>query len=167
MADCFEQHRGRAEHCLRLEEYKEEELRCYVGLLTDGCSAHSYSDAHLVVWELMKMFWLVEQVRPYHYDGVLDRYTPCPPPTQGVNADENNQGSLESAIAVFFSIFGAEETLLLSTKGPLKNIITSPAVPEIKEDNMSVAVPFDYIFNYSRRLNHIEETGYSRHPIRA
>ena len=81
MADRFEQHRGRAEHCLRLEEYKEEELRCYVGLLTDGCSAHSYSDAHLVVWELMKMFWLVEQVRPYHYDGVLDRHTPCPPPT--------------------------------------------------------------------------------------
>ena len=140
MTDRFEQRRGRAEYCLKLEAYEEEEMRYYVGLLDDGCSAHSHSDAHLMVWELMKMFWLVEQVRPYFGYGVLDRYTPCPPPTQGVDADENNRDPLESAIAVFFGIFGAEETLLLSTKGPPKTMITSPAVPKTKEDNMSVAV---------------------------
>ncbi len=77
MADRFEQRRSRAGYCLSLEEYEGEELRYYVGLSTDGRSAYSYSDVHFVVWELMKMFWLVEQVRPYYYNGVLDRSTSC------------------------------------------------------------------------------------------
>ncbi len=55
---------------------------------------------------------------------------------------------LVSAIAVFFGIFGAKKTLLLSTR----NMITSPAVPETKEGSMSVAEFSDYIFNYSGGL---------------
>ncbi len=136
------------------------------GLSTDGRGAHSHSDAHLVVWELMKMLWLVEQVRPYYYDGVLDRSTPLPSSTQGVDADKNNRGTLKSATAVFFGIFGAEETLLLSKKKPLENIITSLAVPKTKEGNVSVAAFFDYIFNYSGRPNHIEEAGSPVLPLK-
>ncbi len=60
--------------------------------------------------------------------------------------------ALVSAIGVFFGIFGAKKTLLLSTDGPPKNMITSPAVPETKEGSMSVAEFSDYIFNYSGGL---------------
>jgi hypothetical protein len=176
MADRFEQRRGRATFCLDREEW-EEEHHCPVGLLTDGRGTHS--DAHLVVWELMKMFWLVAKVHPYSgnsvldrciglYGDLLDRHTPRPPSTtQRVDADERNQGPLESAVAVFFGMFRAEETLLTARplEGPPKTLITHPAVRETKEDghgdgklpcSMSVAVFFEHLFNLSGRPNHIE-----------
>ncbi|KAK4233428.1 hypothetical protein C8A03DRAFT_38868 [Achaetomium macrosporum] len=174
MADRFEQgcYYGRAGFCFS----QAEEGHCPVDLLADGRGSHS--DDHLVVWELMKMLWLVEQVRPYGLDhGVLDRRAPRPPSAQpDVGADENNRGPLESAVAVFFGMFRAEETLLLTTPtgGPWRRLITHPAVPETKEEDhrdgklprsMSVAVFFDYIFNHSGRPNHIEETGEPVAPL--
>ncbi|KAL2016032.1 hypothetical protein VTK56DRAFT_4342 [Thermocarpiscus australiensis] len=178
MADRFEQRRGRATFCIQREEW-EEEHHCPVVLLTDGRGTHS--DAHLVVWELMKMLWLVEQVHPivgsYYGDGVLDRCTPRPLSiTQRVDANEHSQGPLESAVAVFFGMFRAEETLLTARprEGPPRNLITYPAVPETKEKgysngklpgSMSVAVFFDYIFNNSGQPNHIERPGYCVPPL--
>jgi hypothetical protein len=167
--DRFDQSRGRAKFCLSLEKYEEEEeLRCFGGILTDGGGTHS--DVHLVVWELMKMFWLVDQVRPYYGVGVLDRDSRCPPSTYRVDTDEaypgKHLGPLESAVAVYFGMFGAEKTLLLPKprNGRSRDMITSPAVSETpggdhgnRKTAMSVAVFFDYIFNYSGRPNHIEE----------
>ena len=176
MADRFEQRRGRATYCLHWEEWEEEGLQCPVGLLTDGRG--TYSDAHLVVWELMKMLWLVEQVHPIAGSySVLDRLTSRPPSTtQGVDAGEHSQGPLESAVAVFFGMFRAEETLLTARrlKGPIENLITYPAVPETKEEGygdgklpstMSVVVFFDYIFNNSGQPNHIEGPKYLVPPL--
>jgi hypothetical protein len=168
MADRFEQRRGRATFCILGDEW-EEEYRCPLTLLTDGRGTHS--DAHLVVWELMKMLWLVEQVHPIIHSyghGVLDRCTPRPPSTtQRVDADEHSQGPLESAVAVFFGMFRAEETLLTARplEGPTQNLITYPAVPETKEGgygngklpgSMSAAFFFDYLFYNSGRPNHFE-----------
>jgi hypothetical protein len=53
MADRSEQRRGRATFCLGREEWNEDEPQCPLGVLSDGRGTHS--DAHLVVWELMKM----------------------------------------------------------------------------------------------------------------
>jgi hypothetical protein len=177
MADRFEQGYGRAgiyhSHPTHPDDthpaYPADEKHCIVRFMADGRGSHS--DAYLVVWELMKMFWLVEQVRPYPLDQrVLDRHPPRTPSTQGVGADENNGGLLESAVAVFFGMFGAEETLLLTTPadGPWRRLITRPAVPETKRKeahgdgtlprSMSVAVFFNYIFNHSGRPNHIDWT---------
>lgn len=171
MADRFAQGRGRAGFCLYLakrEEEEEEEDGCPVGLLPDHLGSHS--DAHLVVWELMKVFWLVDQVLPYYSHGVLRRHTPRPSSKQSVDADNDGWGPLESAVAVFFGMFRAEETLLTTTplQGRPGTPITFPAVSETKKENhskgklpssMSVTVFFDDIFNYSGRPNHIEETG--------
>lgn len=172
MADCFAQGRGRAGFCLyraeRAEE-GEEEVRCPLGLLPDHLGSHS--DAHLVVWELMKVLWLVDQVLPYYNNGALKRLTPRPPSKQSVDADNDGWGPLESAVGVFFGMFMAEETLLTTTPPqgrPGTPMITFPAVSETKNENhskgklpssMSVTVFFDDIFNNSGRPNHIEETG--------
>ena len=178
MADRFEQRYGRATFCIQREEWEEGD-QCPVGLLTDGRGTHS--DAHLVVWELMKMLWLIQQVYPivdsYSGDGVLDRRMPRPlSTTQRVDADEHSQCPLKSAVAVFFGMFKAEETLLTARplKGPPKNLITYPAVPETKEGGygdgklprtISVSVFFDYIFNNSGQPNHIDGPGVLVPPL--
>ena len=164
MADRFRLGYGRAEFCLSQDKDEEQEP-CPLSLLPDGCSSHS--DAHLVVWELMKMFWLVERIRPYGLQGsVLDRRRPRPPsPRDDVGAPNNKRGPLDSAVAIFFGMFRAEETLLATTW-----LTTYPAVLETKEEDMgdgklprsmSVAVFFDCIFNHSGRPNHFDH----REPV--
>ncbi|KAK3308170.1 uncharacterized protein B0T15DRAFT_490765 [Chaetomium strumarium] len=183
MADRFEQGYGRAEYCLTHPRLPDGCSPCIAKPLADGRGSHS--DAHLVVWELMKMFWLVEQVRPHALDQwILDRDAPRPPSTQseGVGTDKNNGGRLELTVAVFFGMFGAEETLLLTSRadsldgpdGPWRRLITRPAVPEtngkgtprdgMPPNIMSVAVLFNYIFNHSGRPNHI---GWTDEPVAA
>ncbi|KAK4149157.1 hypothetical protein C8A00DRAFT_47172 [Chaetomidium leptoderma] len=164
MAKRFEQRRGRAGFCIS----QEEEGHCPVGFAADGSGSHS--DAHLVVWELMKMFWIVEQVRPYGLqERVLDRRTPCPPSTPpDVGANQNSRGPPGSVVAVFFGMFRAEKTMLPTTPvaSPWWQFPTYPAVPETEEAGrgdgklpggcMSVAVFFDWIFEHSGRPNHID-----------
>ena len=164
MADRFRQGYGRAEFCLSRDKYEQQEP-CPLSLLPDGCSSHS--DAHLVVWELMKMFWLVEMVRPDGLQGsIFARRTPRPPSSRDdVGAPNNKRGPLDSAVAIFIGMFRAEETMLATTWST-----TYPAVLETKEEDMgdgklprsmSVAVFFDCIFNHSGRPNHFDH----REPV--
>jgi hypothetical protein len=74
-------------------------------------------------------------------------------------------GPRESAVAVFFGMFRAEETLLTTTplEGSQTNMIMSPAVPETTRRRGMGDYPvagvgryfFDFIFNDSERPNHI------------
>ncbi len=138
MADRFERGYGRAEFCLSRDE---DDGPCPARLLPDGRGSHS--DAHLVVWELMKMFWLAEEVRPHGLQGSkLDRRAPRSPSTHnGGLANENNRDPVESVVAVFFGMFRAEETLLPTptpTDGPRWRLITHPAVPETREGDTAM-----------------------------
>ena len=174
MTERFEQRCGRAGFCISHEEDAERE-NCPVGFTDDAAGSHS--DAHLVVWELMKMFWLVERVRPYGLEqdqSVLDRDTPCPPSTQYTVADENSSGPLESAVAVFFGMFRAEETILSTPPGRWSRLKTYPAVSETVEGDrgnekflggMSVAQFFGSIFDDSGRPNHIDEVDVPVAPL--
>jgi hypothetical protein len=175
MAKRFEKRCGRAGFCISQEEDEEGE-NCPVGFTDDTTGSHS--DAHLVVWELMKMFWLVERVRPYELDhgqGILDRDSPCPPSTpQDAGADENSRGPLESAVAVFFGMFKAEETTLSMPPDRGSHLKTYPAVSEIAEGDrknekflggMSVAEFSGWIFDNSGRPNCIDETDIPVAPL--
>ena len=169
MADRFERGYGRARFCLsRKEDDGDSEQSwgpCPVSHLPDGRGSHS--DAHLVVWELMQMFWLVEEVRPYGLQGsMLDRRAPRAPSTPDGGANEDNRKPLESAVAIFFGMFRAEETLLPTSDSPRPRLITYPAVPETNEQDhgdgklprsMSVAVFFDCLFHHSGRPNRIDD----------
>ncbi len=181
MADRFGQGYGRVGFCLGRDQDEEP---CPLSHLPDRCSSHS--DAHFIVWELMKMFWLVEQVRPYGLQGsILDRRRPRPPLSQDdAGADDNKRGPPDSAVAVFFGMFRTEETLLPTTpaESPGPWLTTYPAVFETKEEDigdeklpkvedlgdgklprgMSAAVFFDQIFNFSGRPNHLDNL---RHPV--
>jgi hypothetical protein len=102
---------------------------------------------------------------------------PRPPPTtQRVDADEHNQGPPESAVAVFFGMFRAEDTLLAARPlgSPAETLITYPAVRETKEgapgdrkppSSISVAVFFGHIFSHSGRPNHVDEPGLFVPPL--
>ncbi|KAK3897340.1 hypothetical protein C8A05DRAFT_39109 [Staphylotrichum tortipilum] len=143
-----------------------------------------HSDAHLVVWELMKMFWLVEQIRPYPLTySMLDRQAPLSPRDVGADESDAPRGPVESAVAVFFGMFRSEETLLPTALADGSDwdwwLTARPAVPdeahpeeeeEEKEGeglgegtkklpklprSISIAVFFDFLFNHSGRPNHI------------
>ncbi|KAK3902000.1 hypothetical protein C8A05DRAFT_34320 [Staphylotrichum tortipilum] len=137
MADRFNKACGRARYCHHQAEAEDEDMErypCPLSLLADGHRGRSHSDAHLVVWELM-MFWLVEQIRPYPLtESMLDRQAPRHLPRH-VGADESDspRGPVESAVAVFFGMFRAEETRLPTTLADGSGLdwwlIAYPAVP--------------------------------------
>jgi len=180
MEDRFEKGYGRAGYC-RLREVVAEEGEyepCPLKIVAEGRGDTSHADAHLVVWELMKMFWLVDLVRPYSLSGGnLDRRAARPLSGQDVGAAPYGDRELQSAVVVFFGMFQAEEVLLPArlTDYPLRLLTAYPAMPETRsgrEDaeeeekertgsggklpkSMSVAVFFNALFNLSGRLNHI------------
>ncbi|KAK4240374.1 hypothetical protein C8A03DRAFT_31510 [Achaetomium macrosporum] len=77
MAKRFDERFGRAGYCLSLEG------SCPVGLV-DGRGDGSHSDAHHVVWQLMRMLWVVEHTRPLGLgllrEFIRRSYEPLPPP---------------------------------------------------------------------------------------
>jgi hypothetical protein len=169
MAKRFDLGYGRAGFCL---EHTDPDDPCPVGL-ADG----SHSDAHLVVWELMKMLWVAEHVRPggmYHdpdpdpepdraRDGALGRAPPDPQTAEDLSVDEKiHYGPLQSAVAIFFGKFRAERVML--PKGPLsprEGLTARPVVPRTKKENpsgMSVFLFLDWIFYHSGRPNQVEDT---------
>lgn len=175
MAARFEERRGRAEYCL---EEGGPDGDCALNILADGRGTHS--DAHHVAWELMQMFWLVSRLRLWSRHGILDRNTPCPPSSQGADAGGSRWGPVptESAVAVFFGVFKAEETLLKPIHGVPPGPQPSsykydgfymksyPAVPSTMEQGHgdgkapctapSVVALFDYLFDHSGRPNHFD-----------
>ncbi len=176
MADRFEQGYGRALYCLKRGELDagDEPHPCTMSILADGGirGGTNHSDAHLVVWELMKMFWLVQQFRFENVDynwGLLDRY----PWDMDIGAEKSD----ELVVVVHMGMFIAEEMLLPSSTSPAVNpeigFVTSPVVLETRSDaqedkghgvgegttkrlprSMSVAEFFDFLFHHSRRTNH-------------
>ncbi|KAK3902419.1 hypothetical protein C8A05DRAFT_33898 [Staphylotrichum tortipilum] len=115
------------------------------------------------------MFWMVEQVRPYPISGsLLDRGAPHPSAVPCTGGDRDGHIPFESAIALFFGKFRAEETLLVPQANgpPWEFASTYPTVPKItgpKEElveeaegleemktpprNMSIAVFLDHLFD--------------------
>ncbi|KAK3896695.1 hypothetical protein C8A05DRAFT_39759, partial [Staphylotrichum tortipilum] len=63
MAARFEKGVGRAKLCL--DRGEDENWPCPLATVI-GIDGSSHADAHLVVWELMKMVWMVEQLRPWN-----------------------------------------------------------------------------------------------------
>ncbi|KAK4043228.1 hypothetical protein C8A01DRAFT_32717 [Parachaetomium inaequale] len=130
-----------------------------------GYGRAGHSDAHLVVWELMKMLWVAEHVRPDGLDrsGVLGRVPPDPQTTEDLGVDEEiHHGPLQSAVAISFGKFRAERVMLpMHTFGPREGLTAHPEVPRTSEEDpsgMSIAVFFDWLFYHSGRLNHTEDS---------
>jgi hypothetical protein len=61
MARRFDKGFGRARYCAHRGK---ESGHCPVGLVDNGGGGRSHSDAHLVVWQLMRILWVYEQIRP-------------------------------------------------------------------------------------------------------
>jgi hypothetical protein len=165
MAKRFDQGYGRARFC----QSRDADSPCPVDL-ADGSGSHS--DAHHVLWEVMKMMWLAEGFcLDIQDDPVLCR--PASDLTQAASVDEYHRASPKLATAVFFGMFRAEQVMVpmpphvaaLSKAVPL---ITLPVVHQAQEEGcrdgelargLSAAVFLDWIFANSERSNHIEDAG--------
>ncbi len=172
MAERFEERRGRAEYCI---EEGGPGHGCPLDVLADGRGTHS--DAHLVVWELMQLLWLALRFRPSSHDSIFQGDTACPPSSCGADAGGGRWGPVEteSAVAVLFGVFRAEEAVLKPIYGDLglrsskfeRNrfyMKSYPAVPNTTEREhgdgklpsraSSVTAAFEHLFTASGRPNH-------------
>ncbi|KAK4237087.1 hypothetical protein C8A03DRAFT_45014 [Achaetomium macrosporum] len=170
MEDRFKKGYGRAGYC------RSRVGDCPVHL-ADGSGSHS--DAHLVVWEVMKMLWVVEHIRPrgmaerWSYE-VIDRsetyeWSPTAARREIETASES-EGPLASAAAVFFGMFKAEEVMLpaclddfygwdvLKVRLALHSTEKECSGDETRPlQGFSVTDLFHWILTYSGRPKRIEE----------
>ena len=156
VAERFKENYGRAKCC---RGWADAEGRCPVDVVSGGSGSHS--DAHLVVWEVMKMLWVTQHFPPWGLGSdVLIRYSPYPHHTSS-QGNENDRGRLRSAVAVFFGLFRAEEVMLPLPIPPGRlagALRTSPAVFKTEEEKNPYGTVdaidcFNSIFNYSGQPN--------------
>jgi hypothetical protein len=165
MAKRFDQGYGRASFC----QSREADSPCPVDL-ADGSGSHS--DAHHVLWEVMKMLWMAQHFCLGAQDHpVLVR--PSSDPDQAGSVDEHHRASPKLAIAVFFGMFQAEQVMLPTPAragafGQSEPLITLPVVHQAQEGacrdwelarGLSAAVLFDWIFDNSKKPNESDYVG--------
>lgn len=166
MAKLVEQGHGPARYC----QQQSRESPCPVKLAAGENTSHS--DAHLVVWEVMKMILVYE-----HLGGLVS-------PRRYVRAlFEIDQGPLQKAIAVFPGVFRAERlTPVERISGSQSEIFMRDFVIPHDHDyfihgvfdrtsdlvfwEAGVSGFFSWIHRKSGRPNVIEETGYPTAPLR-
>jgi hypothetical protein len=163
MAARFEKGVGRAEYC----QSRDDDWPCPLTAVVDVAGS-SHSDAHLVVWELMKMFWVVEQIRPFYgpEHAPVSRKTPWDAPKPaGVSqspsrpCDSAGEPPPPSAVAVFFGLWRAEHVALPtcpSFAGDWDALMAYPVVPDPVKDDNPVLFLLDTAFLDSKRPNHFE-----------
>ncbi|KAK4033979.1 hypothetical protein C8A01DRAFT_39538 [Parachaetomium inaequale] len=142
MAERFDKGFGRAGFCRSQEQDGEG---CPVTSIDGG----SNSDAHLVVWELIKMLWVVEQVRLWGAgdDGtamngaVITRSSA----RQDSSVAPQTQPAMASAVGVFFGTWRAEEVTL-----PACDLL------DAQEKHDTVAWLLTWLFDLSGRPNHYD-----------
>lgn len=106
MADRFRSGYGRARRCQSLSS-------CPVSLVGGG----SHSDAHLVVWEVMKMVWAFDHAKDAKYAiahaAAIPHLSPpsSPVPNEG-QAGEVRQSASRTALVALFGVFRPEEVHL-------------------------------------------------------
>ncbi|KAL8365459.1 hypothetical protein RB595_004324 [Gaeumannomyces hyphopodioides] len=143
-ADRFEKGFGRALCCPNIDG----DGSCpYPDELTRG---GSHSDAHFVVWEITKMIWL-----DHHFTEMVIPWSFC----QCYSAEricEINR-PLQTAVAVFFGVFRAEEAVLADQTGRhnYHNLVTDFAVSregdhDVLDDSNPLDPDFRFDF-YARR----------------
>ncbi|KXX76433.1 hypothetical protein MMYC01_200189 [Madurella mycetomatis] len=106
MADRFRSGCGRARRCRNLGS-------CPVSLVGGG----SHSDAHLVVWEVMKMVWAFDHTGDAKYAiahaaAIPDLSPPSSPVPSGGQAGEIRQSASRTALVALFGVFRPEEVHL-------------------------------------------------------
>ncbi|KAK4097869.1 hypothetical protein N658DRAFT_510020 [Parathielavia hyrcaniae] len=108
----------------------------------------AHSDAHLVVWELMKTLWVVEYMRPMGYGTrtVINRSKD--PPLKSNPYPPQGQSS-SSAVVVFFGSWIAEEAVL---PGHVPGYYYRDNLP-VHQPPVDPREPYDAVFWLQNRLS--------------
>ncbi|KAL2168325.1 hypothetical protein VTG60DRAFT_7369 [Thermothelomyces hinnuleus] len=168
MAARFERGFGRAGYC-QSRAQDPSSGHCPLTLL-DGSGSNSsnssnHSDAHHVCWELMKIFWVVEHVRPASWQTreVISRY----PSRKDRDATAQPQPSpFTSAVVVLFGMWRAEELMLPArVAGNRDQLAAYPAVADTEDEGTTVSDMLNYAFTYSGRPNYFDEGRLEPQPV--
>ena len=173
MAARFDKGVGRAKLCL--DRGEDENWPCPLATVI-GIDGSSHADAHLVVWELMKMFWVVEQLRPWNspepppvsredlswLKSVVDPRQSASPPS---SSSTHSEPPPPLALAVLFGQWRAEKVALPTCPGFTGDWYTLHAYPAVSDpvkdacpDACPVQWLLDTAFYDSERPNHFEWT---------
>lgn len=148
----YEKGFGRVGFCL-----SRQDSTCPLTTLVDTYSTDtSHSDAHLVVWELMKLLWVVEHLREL---SVLRAVPPQSPFCQCGEGILPTEPSPSSAAAVFFGAWRAVEVSLPAHVSLTSNqdaLMVRSLMPDPGKDATMVEGFLKDAFLYSGRPNHFE-----------
>ena len=175
MAARFEKGVGRAKFC----QSRDDAWPCPLTTVVD-VDGSSHSDAHLVVWALMKVFWVVEQIRPwdspepaavtrerpyaYTYQPPPSRNSPEPAVVSQSGASRPSSSSTTEpapplAVAVFFGLWRAESVALPTCPaftGDWDTLHAHPVVSDPVKENNPVQLFLESSFFHRERTNHFE-----------
>ncbi len=170
MAARFENGVGRAAFCKRADFCKNQyyDWPCPPDIVA-GDNGSSHSDAHLVVWELMKMLWVVEQLR-YWDSCLVPAAVSRADPGETIESEQSTSRPSSSAtrseprpplaVAVFFGHWRAENVELPTCPGFTGDWETLLAHPVVSDPAKERPVQWllETAFLGSGRPNHFEET---------